>query len=229
MHRRNLIKSTFALTAVLLFVSLYSVPVHNTEDSETIGKTAVVINIPATAVDANEDKTEIIVTDSAKNMQDKQSEDPKTEYSPEQLELRFISMLNMNYCYGDAFNNPEKMASAAAVTLIDFASDIPGYGICVNKSLISGFAESFYGVQLDCSEISLESSPEGTLATPCTEVGTQYHKTVSVTETDDGYEVLSQVTFYYGGDDVEVRIARSVFAENSSSQFGFNLISCELI
>lgn len=229
MHRRTLIKSTFALAAVLLFVSLCFVPVQNTEDFEAIGNTAVVINIPAVAVDASENKTEIAVIDSAENLQNEQIEETQTEYTPEQLELRLISMLNMNYCYGKSFDSPEKMASAAAVSLIDFASDIPGYGICVNKSLISGFTESFYGVKLDCSEINTENAPEGTLATPCTEVGTQYHKTVSITETDDGYEVITQVTFYYGGDDIEVRFARSVFAENRESQFGFNIISCELI
>lgn len=214
---------TAILSVICLCVALYITPTAAVPmtDVETV-------HIPPAAVDAAEDKTEMPSreTDDADN---DSAESVKQEYTDEQLENRFVSMLNMNYCYGDTFKAPEKVAIAVAVTLTDYASDLPGYGICVNKALVAGFAESFYGVFLDSAELEFDNAPAGYVPTLCTEIGTQYHEPVSVTVTDSGYEVVTCVTFYYGGSDLETHLARSVFVENTDSEFGFNLISCSLI
>ncbi len=145
-------------------------------------------------------------------------------------EAKILNMLNINYCYTDAFKSTQRMAIAASVSLKDFAVDLPGYGICVSKVLTEGFIKSFYGLQLDLTEIETEYAPEKFIALPCYEVGAQNHEIVSITETESGkYEVISLVTFYYGGYDTETYTAKSHFIINSCSEYGFNLLDCTLL
>ncbi len=149
-------------------------------------------------------------------------------YDEDYLKKRFASMLNINYCYGEGFYDKEQLASAAAVTLSDYAADLPGVGLAVNSVLVEGFAESFYGVEFDGNELCFEGIPEGYVSAPVGSVATQFHSVQSVTETDDGFEVISLAEFYYGGDDVEISVACSVFVKAPESEFGFYLVSCEL-
>lgn len=139
---------------------------------------------------------------------------------------RFVNMLNINYCYGDSFNDIQKMIDASAVTLRDYSADVLGYGLCVNDILVEGFAASFYGVSVEFDERTRIMSPEGYVFVPEAEVATQYHELVSFTETDGEFEVMTRLTFYYGGDDVETSMAVSRFVRNTESEFGFNLLSC---
>lgn len=149
-------------------------------------------------------------------------------FDEEYLLKRFASMLNINYCYGNGFYDTEQLASAAAVTLSDYAADLPGVGLAVNSVLVEGFVESFYGVECDIDKLSFEGTPEGYVSAPVGSVATQIHSVQSVYETEEGFEVMSLVEFYYGGDDVEISVARSVFVIAPESEFGFHLISCEL-
>ncbi len=148
------------------------------------------------------------------------------EISPEK---QFLNMLNLNFCYGDTFKSPEQIAVSSAISLRDYAVDIPGYGINVCKILTEGFIKSFYGKDLDLTNVKTEYAPEGFIALPCYEVGTQNHNIISVTETNDGeFEVVSSVTFVYGGYDTEIYTAVSHFVKNTDSEYGFNLLDCDL-
>ncbi len=141
-----------------------------------------------------------------------------------------LNMLNLNFCYTDAFNVTERMAVAAAISLKDYAADIPGYGICVSKTLTLGFIKSFYGIDLNLDDVNTEYAPEGFIALPCYEVGTQNHEIVSITETEDGrFEVVSTVTFIYGGYASDFCTAVSHFVKNEASEYGFNLLDCTLL
>ena len=150
-------------------------------------------------------------------------------FDEEYLMKRFTSMLNINYCYGEGFDDTEQLASAAAVTLSDYAADLPGVGLAVNSVLVEGFVESFYGVELEAYNLNSEGVPEGYVSAPVGSVATQIHTVQSVYETDEGFEVISFVEFYYGGDDVEVSVARSFFTEAPDSEFGFHLVLCKLV
>lgn len=140
----------------------------------------------------------------------------------------FVKLLNINYCYGDSFNDMQKLVDASAITLSDYSADILGYGLCVNDILVEGFAESFYGVSVELNSRARKMSPEGYFAVPEAEVATQYHELVSFAENDGMFEVITNVTFYYGGDDIETLTAVSSFVRNSDSEFGFNLLSCDI-
>lgn len=142
---------------------------------------------------------------------------------------RMLSMLNLNYCYNSAFESEASLAGCAAVSLLDFATDAEGYGICVNASLVASFAESFYGVKLDAEAICSEDAPEGYILTDASECGVFYHKAVSFTETEYGYEAVTCLTTYYGGSDITDCLVKSRFVRNSESEFGFNLVSCETL
>ncbi len=143
-------------------------------------------------------------------------------------EARLNALLNMNYCYGDAFDDSERLATAISISLKDYASDLPAYGICVSQELISGFAEDFYGKKIDFSDFNLTEMPDGYFASDCFEYGTQFHELTGLTETDNGFEVTSTVTFYYGGNDIEQYTALSTFENAPESPFLFVLTSCTL-
>ena len=154
--------------------------------------------------------------------------EPQRELTAEELEIRFTNMLNLNFCYNGNFDSNEMMAVCCAVSLNDYADDLYGYGIGVGQNLVEGFAENFYGVTLSFEEISAENKVDGYILMPQYSVGTQNHTVVSVTPTADGFEVVSSVELYYGGNDIETGFAISNFKIAPESEFGFNLISCEL-
>lgn len=148
--------------------------------------------------------------------------------SPDDFGTRFVKMLNINYCYGESFGDMQKVVDASAITLRDYSADVLGYGLCVNDILVEGFAESFYGVNVEFDSRARRLSPEGYIAIPEVELATQYHELVSFTENEGVFEVITNVTFYYGGDDVETSVAVSHFVRNCDSEFGFNLLSCNI-
>lgn len=217
MKRRILMGIAAIFSAVCLFVAVFTVPsLPQAENSTVIVEVAPAAQSVENEIEALPEAT-----------QDKTVGEKETE-TEIPLEKRLLSMLNVNYCYADAFLSDERMAVMSAITLNDYSTDIPGYGICVNKALIGGFAKSFYGVELDLDSIKTDCAPEGFVALPCYEVGSQSHEIVSITETENGYEVISTVTFYYSSYDVDVYSAVSLFIEDSESEFGFNLKSCSL-
>lgn len=215
MKKRILLGISAILSAVCLLASVFTVPsVPQTE------KSTVIIEV-APAAQSVENEIEAL----PEATQDKTVGEKETEIP---LEKKLLSMLNVNYCYADAFLSDERMAVMSAITLSDYSTDIPGYGICVNKALIDGFAKSFYGVELELDSVKTDCAPEGFVALPCYEVGSQSHEIVSVTATENGYEVISTVTFYYSSYDIDVYSATSLFVKDSESEFGFNLKSCSL-
>lgn len=215
MKRRILMGIAAIFSAVCLFIAVFTVPSLPQAENST-----VIIEV-APAAQSVENEIEAL----PEAAEDKTVNEQETEIP---LEKRLLSMLNINYCYSDAFLSDERMAVMSAITLNDYSTDIPGYGICVNKVLIDGFAKSFYGVELDLDSVKTDYAPEGFVALPCYEVGSQSHEIVSVTATENGYEVISTVTFYYSSYDIDVYSATSLFVKDSESEFGFNLKSCSL-
>ncbi|MBO5745948.1 MAG: hypothetical protein J6S13_02545 [Clostridia bacterium] len=219
--RKSVLMSVLAgLVSVCLMVALCLTP----EISESITLTDV--DMPVAAADGTVLLAEKDVLTTA-NEEAAPTVDTVV-YDEDYLKKRFTSMLNINYCYGEGFYDNEQLASAAAVTLSDYAADLPGVGLAVNSVLVEGFVESFYGVELNGDELCFEGVPKSYISAPVGSVATQFHSVQSVTETDEGFEVYSLAEFYYGGDDVEVSVTRSVFVKAPESEFGFHLVSCEL-
>lgn len=206
-------KLTVAVCAAVLYVcaAVISLPLNGADDIVT---EPITVRIEPTAVDAVERSTDADVV--------------KIHAEPEKpfvsLEARLTNMLNINYCYGSSFSLDSGMITAASVTLADFADDLPDRGLCLSAALLEGFIKNFYGNDTDIYSLC----DGGLYEIPCMEVGTQCHEIISVTESGDSLEVISRVTFYYGGSDLTEAAARSVFVKASESDFGYNLKSCEL-
>ena len=121
MRRRTFTELAAALASACFCVALCIAPAGSI--CKTEGDT-VTVHISPAAVDADEGETEVFITDAEKTEDAVPDADTEMEYTHKQLEARFISMLNMNYCYGDSFKDPDKMAVASAITLLDYASDL---------------------------------------------------------------------------------------------------------
>lgn len=228
MYKRTF-HSILAVLSVGIFCAVLCLSPSMTHTADPIGfETVETVNTPTE--EATDDiKTETVPEPTLPEV-DVEDEPAEREFTEDELKIRFTNMLNLNYCYNDNFKNTEMLAICSAVSLNDYAADIPGYGIGVGRHLVTGFAESFYGVVLNFDEIAFEDEDEveGYVMSPQYSVGTQSHTVVSITETEDGYEVLSTLNIYYGGDDTEFCIVNSVFKKAPSSEFGFNLVSAEL-
>ena len=187
------------------------------------------ISNPVIVPQALPDSEVVKVVDTAAAPIEQSTEPVIKEYSEEQLKVRVASMLNLNRCCNDAFSEQINIANASALALFDYSTDIQGFGLCVNTCLVEGFAKSFYGVELDSDLLDSTDAPQGYFAIPTLENGTQVNSVVSITRNGDVYEVISSVTTYYGGDDTDVAYTKAVFVVDIESEFGFNLISCEIL
>lgn len=208
------------LSACVLCVCLIASPksanYKNTDNGITV------YNAPVATAPVNEaSRAEVLEA-----CEQKEELSDKKVLSENDFGARFIKMLNINYCYGDSFDDMQKMVDASAITLRDYSADVLGYGLCVNDILVEGFAESFYGVSVETKTAKM--LPKGYVAVPEIEVATQYHELVSFAETNGVFEVITNLTFYYGGDDIETSVAVSRFVRNLDSEFGFNLLSCDI-
>ncbi len=220
--RKQIIGSILAvLSTAVLCACICLTPAVNTAPVQTVEVETV-----ETAVAPAEETVETFKAEEA--IAETEQLASERELDEEELAIRFTNMLNLNFCYNDNFKNAQMTAVCSAISLSDYATDIPGLGIGVGQHLVEEFAESFYGIKLDTQSIECEDIVDGYVMTPQYSVGTQSHTIVSVTETDGGFEVVSTVELYYGGDDADTVLATSVFKKAPSSQFGFNLISCEL-
>lgn len=224
-------KIGIVLTAVTIVVSVAvcSFALLLTPNTEERNTDVFTIQIPYMA-QATEGKVHT-VEDNAKYVPADNSQTANNDIIPAvSPKEQFLNMLNLNFCYGDAFRAIDRIAVNSAISLRDYAVDVPGYGINVGKVLAEGFIKSFYGKDVDLDPVKTEFAPEGFIALPCYEVGTQNHSIISVTEAADGqFEVVSSVTFIYGGYDTETYTAISHFVKNPESEYGFNLLDCTLL
>ncbi len=223
MRKRISVTVMAVVSAILLCVCLGLKPVAFKQPTPSERIETVELGV-ATAEESTE-TLQVETTDSADTVE---VAEPLCELTAEELEIRFTNMLSLNYCYNGNFESNEMMAVCSAISLKDYADDLYGYGIGVGQNLVESFAENFYGEALNFDELEFKNGIDGYVLLPQYSVGTQNHTIVSVTPTADGFEVVSSVELYYGGNDIETCFAVSEFIAEPSSQFGFNLVSCEL-
>lgn len=174
-------------------------------------------------------KNETVLTEQVGAENVKLAKTVSAEPDEEWLKARFIGMLNLNYCYNSALENEDSLVKCAAWSLADYSQDKIGYGLCVSAYLIEGFVESFYGVYVDAEKLFDEDAPEGYISLPRMEMETGFHSIVSIDKVSDGYEVLTCLCSYAGGEEYETCLVKSKFTENPDSQFGYNLVFCEVL
>ncbi|MBQ3551497.1 MAG: hypothetical protein IJA41_11050 [Clostridia bacterium] len=215
MKRRTLLGLQAVISMICLCFALCVAPTISTE-------------APTDRVEAHSEIS-VTVNEAAALAEETETTAVAHAYTEDELFERFSVMLNLNHCYDEAFSSDASIAAVSAFVLSDYAVDFPGVGLCVNTCLIEGFAESFYGRTLDPEVFESDSAPENYYIIPAVELGSEVHRVFSVTQSGDTFEVISTVTSYYGGDDTVSRLSHSVFVRNDASEFGFNLISSELL
>lgn len=215
MQKRNILQVLSTVSLVCLVAVFCLAPAKTASEATT----------------ENQPVREVVISVDEVNAPIEQSESAPIvkEYTEEQLKARFASMLNLNRCYGEAFFNKTDIANASALALFDYSTELAGFGLCVNTCLVEGFAKSFYGVELDTEALNSTEAPNGYFAVPVFESGTQLYSVISITQTDEVYEVVCSVTIYYGGDDTVSTYARATFVADTQSEFGFNLTFCEIL
>ncbi len=154
-----------------------------------------------------------------------ESESAETEYTEAELKSRLTLMLSLNFCFGDAFLKDAEAVQCATLSLTAYAADLPGIGLAVNTCLIEGFVKSFYGVELSAEAYATD----GFVAVPVTDCGTRFYEIISVTETEEGFEVIAKTLSYFGGDGCSEEAVRAVFKPDTESEFGFNLVFAEIL
>lgn len=219
--RFKAILSAVSVTALLLCVIM---PVGTFVDKKAADSVTVPARITAAA-------NEPAVVNTAETMTVSAATEKAAVESldTEQLTQRFLHMLNLNRCFNSALQRNDSLVKSVAVSLSDYAQDKVGYGLCVSSYLIQGFIESFYGIRLDIKDITDADAPEGYISLPCMEMEFECHTAVSVTETEDGYEVLTCMRSYSGGEEYDTCLVKSKFTKNSRSEFGYNLVYCETL
>lgn len=215
MKRRTVLGLQAVISIICLCFALCVAPTISTE-------------APADRVEAHSEIS-VTVNEAAALAEETETTTVAHAYTEDELFERFSVMLNLNHCYDEAFSSDASIAAVSAFVLSDYAVDFPGVGLCVNTCLIEGFAESFYGKTLDPEVFESDSAPENYYIIPAVELGSEVHRVFSVTQSGDTFEVISTVTSYYGGDDTVSRLSHSIFVRNDASEFGFNLISSELL
>ena len=207
---------TFAITTFALSGSALE------QDSTAIKQESITNteNLPGNESAANADETKLELT----------------------TEEYLTAMANMNYCFGYNFDNTETMAQCAALSLIDYAVDIEGVGLCVNVNLVAAFIKSFYGIDVDVELLAYEEAPKGYVLLPQYESATMVHSPISVTEKGDKVVLITLVELYFGGDDIETHLAKTEFVKTDASEFtvrvklktlspdvGMSIFSCQAI
>lgn len=214
------LKAIFSAVSVTVLLLCVLIPAGRTSTENAIGNETVKTNV------ATAQKTPVFAEVNEPTAVEAHAAE---ELSAEQLEARFLGMLNLNHCFNSALSDEQKLAKCAAVSLMDYAQDKIGYGLCVSTYLIEGFVESFYGVKIPAEQMLDEAAPKGYISLMGTEAETLCHKTVTLTETEDGYEMLTCLYSYSGGEEYETCLVKSKFVKNPKSEFGFNLVYCETL
>lgn len=142
------------------------------------------------------------------------------------MEERLVAMLNMNYCYGQGFDDANEISIRAAVALRDYAVETEDGGFGVNKSLVAGFMKSFYGVTVDPCDIG---NGQGYVMIPAVGCGEVLHTLVTITESEGEITVVTCAEIYSGGETADTFLAKSVFRRDGGSEFGYNLLFSELL
>lgn len=143
------------------------------------------------------------------------------------LESRFLNMLNHNFAYGEDLYYLESIVDCSVLALLDLKEND-----FIAEDYISDYIFNMYGISdIDFSVINTSNnSSDGYVYVAPRGYETYEHKMVSITENEDGtYLAETKVTVNSHGGEKYTADCRTLFVKNESSQFGFNIIDCEII
>ena len=144
------------------------------------------------------------------------------------LEARFLNMLNHSYAYDEELASGEDLVNCA-VTALCVSGDIDDSFI--EQSRVEDYLYNMYGVEVEnLSSVNADFPKKDGYVYIIPRGYTVYKHTIeSVRLNEDGsYTVTTSVTLDSHDGEQEGK-AVTLFVENSDSQFGFNIISSDII
>ena len=152
------------------------------------------------------------------------------EVKPTANEARFLNMLNHNFVYNSDFDDADTIVNNATLALLDLR-DVENDEY-IADTYVKGFVKDMYGIEIaDMSGLNSEFPQlEGYVYIIPRGYTTYTHKIVSVEQNDDGsYTVISDVITSEHDSANKIQKAVSLFVENETSAFGYNMIYCNLV
>lgn len=144
------------------------------------------------------------------------------------LEARFLNMLNHNFAYGEELASAEDLVNCSVTALcVTGGAD----GSFIEESRVEDYLYNMYGVEVEnLSSVNAEYPQKDGYVYIIPRGYTVYKHTVdSVRLNEDGsYTVTTSVTLD-SHDGKEEGKAVTLFVKSSNSQFGFNIISSDII
>lgn len=150
----------------------------------------------------------------------------REDYSKKVLESRFLNMLNHNFAFNDDFLVDEDLVNESVLTLLNLAE-----GEYIKATYISDYIFNMYGKIIDDFSGFNTAFPqkEGYVYIVPRGYDLFKHTISSVTENEDGsYTVVTDVEISFVDGSVETQTATSLFIRNEESQFGFNILYCDI-
>ena len=144
------------------------------------------------------------------------------------LEARFLNMLNHNFAYGEELASAEDLVNCAVTALCVMGG---ADGSFIEESRVEDYLYNMYGVEVEnLSSVNADFPKKDGYVYVIPRGYTVYKHTIdSVRLNEDGsYTVTTSVTLD-SHDGKEEGKAVTLFVKNSNSQFGFNIISSDII
>lgn len=139
--------------------------------------------------------------------------------------LRFENMLNHNHLFGDDFSDINTVVDKSIIPLLDKREDD-----FIKEDIVKCFVDNMYA--FDISNYTPNTNApirDGYIFIMPRGYDSFSHEIISVTKSDTLYCVVSEITFNTHDGTQEKATCETVFLENESSAFGYNIISANII
>ena len=143
-------------------------------------------------------------------------------------ETRFLNMLNHNFAYDEELASVEDLVNCAVIALCASGSTD---GSFVEESRVEDYLYNMYGVEVENLSSVNESFPkkEGYVYIVPRGYTVYKHSVESVRLNEDGSYTITTNVVLDSHDGCEEGKAVTLFVKNSDSQFGYNIISSDII
>ena len=144
------------------------------------------------------------------------------------LEARFLNMLNHSFAYGEDLVSVEALVNCAVTALTVTGGNDDSF---IEASRVKDYLYNMYGVEVEnLSSVNAEFPKKDGYVYIIPRGYTVYKHTVdSVMLNEDGSYTVTTLVNIDSHDGEENGKAVTLFVKNSDSQFGFNIISSEII
>lgn len=145
------------------------------------------------------------------------------------LEARFLNMLNHSFAYGEDLGSVEALVNCSVAALCNM--DGGAEESFMDETRVKDYLYNMYGVEVEnLSSVNAEFPKKDGYVYIIPRGYTVYKHTVdSVMLNEDGSYTVTTLVNIDSHDGEENGRAVTLFVKNSDSQFGFNIISSEII